>query len=196
MDLLLWRHAQAVDNAVVSGTSFYDGFNNDLNSDWQRPLTAKGRQQAKDMAAWLARHLPANTRVVCSPAVRTCQTAQALTKHFSYQVCPELAPDASTEDLLHLTQWPHLNTTVLVVGHQPTLGLVAQRLLGMQAPAPLKKAPCGGCAAVCETTQRKWFCRQCKTRNCFKLKSAPPIIQVMAAHFYFALTRKISALFF
>ena len=70
MDLLLWRHAQAVDATA------------DLD-DLQRPLTKQGEA--------------------------------------------------------HATQWPHSPTPVMVVGHQPTLGLLAQRLLGMQTPCPIKK---------------------------------------------------------
>ena len=40
MDLLLWRHAQAVD------------INNTMN-DLDRPLTRNGETQAAEMAAWL-----------------------------------------------------------------------------------------------------------------------------------------------
>ena len=126
MDLLLWRHAQAVDV-------------NDTLDDLQRPLTKEGEKQAKAMSAWLKHHLPRDTRVLCSPALRTRQTVLPLGKEFAYQICPELAPGASVEDLLRLTRWPHDDATVLVVGHQPTLGLLAQRLLGMQQPCPIKK---------------------------------------------------------
>ena len=90
------------------------------------------------MAAWLKRHLPANTRILCSPALRTRQTVQHLTQR-NYHIDQELAPDAGLNALLHATQWPHSPTPVMVVGHQPTLGLLAQRLLGMQTPCPIKK---------------------------------------------------------
>lgn len=126
MDLLLWRHAQALET-------------NDALDDLQRPLTKKGKRQAQLVAAWLKRHLPRDTRVLSSPALRTQQTTQTLSENFAYQICPELAPGASVEDVLHITHWPHIDATVLVVGHQPTLGQVAQRLLGMQAPCPIKK---------------------------------------------------------
>lgn len=32
----------------------------------------------------------------------------------------------------------------MVAGHQPTLGLLAQRLLGMQTPCPIKKGAMWG----------------------------------------------------
>lgn len=125
MDLILWRHAQAVDA-------------DDHIDDLKRPLTREGEEQAKEMAVWLRRHLPADTRVLVSPALRTRQTALRLTKN-GYTICQELAPNGQVDDLLRVVGWPDAGTAALVVGHQPTLGLVAQRLLGMQMPCAIKK---------------------------------------------------------
>lgn len=44
----------------------------------------------------------------------------------------ELAPGATPEQLLALVGWPDGKSTVLVVGHQPTLGQTIARLLGLQ----------------------------------------------------------------
>ena len=142
MDLLLWRHAQAVDATA------------DLD-DLQRPLTKQGEAQAAHMAAWLKRHLPANTRILCSPALRTRQTVQHLTQR-NYHIDQELAPDAGLNALLHATQWPHSPTPVMVVGHQPTLACWRNAYSACKHPAPSKKARCGGCAAACATARRKW----------------------------------------
>ena len=125
MDLLLWRHAQAVDV-------------NDSTDDLQRPLTKHGEAQATRMAAWLKRHLPAHTRILSSPALRTRQTVLHLA-HAQYELCPQIAPGASLQDLLQAAQWPNSPTPVLIVGHQPTLGMAAQQLLHMQAPCAIKK---------------------------------------------------------
>lgn len=125
MDLLLWRHAQAIDA-------------DDSLDDLKRPLTPRGEEQATEMAAWLKRHLPANTRILCSPALRTRQTVLRLTSK-GYELTPELAPGVSVDDLLEITEWPDSTAPVLVVGHQPTLGLTAQHLLGMQLPCAIKK---------------------------------------------------------
>ena len=103
------------------------------------PAHQRRRKTSQSHVTWLKHHLPRDTRVLCSPALRTRQTVLPLGKEFAYQICPELAPGASVEDLLRLTRWPHDDATVLVVGHQPTLGLLAQRLLGMQQPCPIKK---------------------------------------------------------
>ena len=79
------------------------------------------------MAAWLAQHLPEHCRILASPARRTQQTASALGRKF--ETIDAIAPGASVGDLLHAARWPASRDAVLVVGHQPTLGLVASQLL-------------------------------------------------------------------
>ena len=111
MDLILWRHAEAEDGIP----------------DQARELTAKGVKQAEKIAAFLHQHLPADTRILVSPTARTRQTVAALTEHFT--LAPTIAPDASAEAVLHAARWPDAGGTVLVVGHQPTLGNVAAQLL-------------------------------------------------------------------
>jgi phosphohistidine phosphatase len=119
MDLILWRHAEAEEP---------DGGMIDLD----RALTRRGHQQASRMAAWLRYQLPEGTRILVSPAVRTVQTAQAL--ECKFKQCEELLPGASSEALLQLTGWPAVKKPTLIVGHQPALGQVIARLLGMVEP--------------------------------------------------------------
>lgn len=114
MDLILWRHAEAADGIP----------------DHARELTAKGEKQAEKVAAFLRQHLPAETRILVSPATRTRQTVAALTDHFT--LAPTIAPGASVQAVLQAARWPDAGGTVLVVGHQPTLGAVASRLLGCE----------------------------------------------------------------
>jgi phosphohistidine phosphatase len=125
MDLILWRHAEAVEHLSSGG-------------DLERPLTSRGERQAARMAAWLNQHLPATTRIIVSPARRTQQTALALERKF--KTVPALAPDASVPALLEIVRWPEAKEPVLVVGHQPTLGLAAAWLLaGVMQPWSVKK---------------------------------------------------------
>lgn len=112
MDLILWRHAEAADGIP----------------DHARELTAKGVKQAEKVAAFLHRHLPEHTRVLASPATRAQQTAAAFTNRFI--LAPTIAPGASAQAVLQAAHWPGAGGTVLVVGHQPTLGEVAAQLLG------------------------------------------------------------------
>jgi phosphohistidine phosphatase len=114
MDLILWRHAEAEDGSP----------------DQARQLTSKGIKQARKVAAFLHQHLPDDHRILVSPSTRTQQTVAALTEHFT--LAPTIAPGASAQDVLQAAHWPNAKGTVLVVGHQPTLGEVAAQLLGCE----------------------------------------------------------------
>jgi phosphohistidine phosphatase len=122
MHLLLWRHAEAEDG----------------EPDLERPLTARGHRQAQTMAAWIHARAPEGPRILVSPARRTQETAAALALPFATDA--RLAPTAGAAELLAATGWPEAGGVVLVVGHQPTLGEVAARLLaGQAAPWSLRK---------------------------------------------------------
>jgi len=121
MDLILWRHAEA--ELLAEG-----------GSDLERRLTAKGERQAQRMAAWLNERLPDDCLVLSSPAARTHATALALGRDL--HLLPALAPDAEPEALLAAAGWPEPpHQSVLLVGHQPTLGRLAARLLAGQDQA-------------------------------------------------------------
>ena len=125
MDLILWRHAEAFEMREVL-------------DDLDRALTPKGERQAQRMAGWINRHLPSSARVLASPARRAQQTAAALERRV--KTVAALAPDGDVEGLLHSARWPEAREPVLVVGHQPTLGLAAAYLASGQAqPWPLRK---------------------------------------------------------
>lgn len=120
MDLILWRHADAGEPLE------------DPEHDLQRKLSGKGERQAARVADWLNRFLPDSTRVLVSPAHRCQQTAQALGRKF--QTREALGPGGTVGNLLTLARWPDRREPVLVVGHQPTLGMVAALLMaGPQA---------------------------------------------------------------
>jgi len=114
MDLILWRHAEAEE--AQAGMA-----------DLERALTAKGQKQARRMGQWLDSQLPDSCRVLCSPALRALQTAEALGRKF--KIHSDLAPGADPSDILKAANWPANKDTVLVVGHQPTLGQAASLLL-------------------------------------------------------------------
>lgn len=111
MELILWRHAEAEDGMP----------------DAERSLTEKGRRQAAAVARWLRKRLPEDARVIASPARRCQQTAKALGPGF--ETVEEIAVGASAAQLLNAVGWPAAEGTVVVVGHQPTLGRVAALLL-------------------------------------------------------------------
>jgi len=110
MDLILWRHADAEDAAPGK-------------PDIERSLTARGKKQARRVADWLKKRLPDDTRLLVSPAERAQQTARALTKHF--ETSRKVGTAAEPESVLNAAGWPEGEGTVVVVGHQPTLGQAA-----------------------------------------------------------------------
>jgi len=122
MNLILWRHADAEDRVP----------------DDARALTGKGEKQAKHVAAWLKERLPKDARVLVSPAKRAQQTAAALTKH--YETLNDIGTAASPQSVLDAAGWPDGDGTIVVVGHQPTLGQAAAlALTGKPAQWSLKK---------------------------------------------------------
>jgi len=123
MELILWRHAEA-----------HDGW-----PDAERKLTAKGKRQAARVAKWLRKRLPKDVRIVASPAVRTQRTARELSRRF--ETVASVGLSARADGLLKAAGWPGADdATVLVVGHQPTLGeAAALALTGRIAPWSLQK---------------------------------------------------------
>lgn len=118
VDLILWRHAEAQE--WVAGAD-----------DMARTLTSRGEKQAARVAKWLDRQLPEGARILVSPARRAEQTVMALGR--KYKLRDELAPGANVAQLLDVVQWPQAKGTVLVVGHQPTLGQTIAQLIGLSA---------------------------------------------------------------
>lgn len=108
--MILWRHADAEDAPPGA-------------PDAERNLTAKGEKQARRMAAWLKKQLPDDVRILASPAKRAQQTAQALARKF--ETNREAGTAATPQSVLQAAGWPDGDGTVVVVGHQPTLGQAA-----------------------------------------------------------------------
>ncbi len=122
MDLLLWRHAEAEDG----------------EDDLRRRLTARGEKQARSMAAWILAHQPKDMRIIVSPAIRTQQTAEALKLPFETQ--RKIGPEACVSELIAAAGWPDASGSVLIIGHQPSLGRLASLLLaGHEADWSIKK---------------------------------------------------------
>ena len=124
MELILWRHAEAED---ANG-----------KPDAARELTKKGRKQAERMAQWLRPKLDDEWRILVSPARRTLQTVKPLDLSFEESEAVGLATHPAA--VLEAAGWPEGKRPVLVVGHQPTLGEVASRLLlGKEGEAAMRK---------------------------------------------------------
>jgi phosphohistidine phosphatase len=118
-NLILWRHADAEMANIAMG----------VEDDMARELTPKGKQQAKVMAQWLQAHLPKDLLLLSSPAVRTFETAEAL--KYNINVHQALKPGAAFQDVLSaLENIKSPTKNLLIVGHQPWLGLLVAHLTG------------------------------------------------------------------
>jgi len=111
MELILWRHAEAEEGL----------------DDAARQLTKRGRKQAAQVAKWLKARLPERCEILVSPSRRTQQTADAL--GLPYHTTRKAGLGASPADVIAAAGWPQREGAVLIVGHQPTLGQVAARIL-------------------------------------------------------------------
>lgn len=122
MELILWRHAEAEDGH---------------GDDMARALTKRGHKQAKLMAAWLKPRLGKDWKILASPARRAIETVTPLER--DYEVCGRIDTSSGPGDVIREAQWPGGKRNVVVVGHQPTLGEVAGRLMGEGGEVAFRK---------------------------------------------------------
>lgn len=116
-------------------------WNSGAARDFDRPLSARGLADAKRMAEALHQRKWRPQRVLSSPAMRARQTAAA------YVNALGLSPDdivwnddiymAYTITLLHLlTRLPEKTTSIMLVGHNPSMEELLVHLCGETACAP------------------------------------------------------------
>lgn len=132
--LLLIRHAESVIRAT--------------GSDLARPLTARGRANAKRVGIYLRTSGLHPNRAICSPALRARDTLDAIVHELpqeppSREVCDALYY-ANAETLFDiLCQTPGSVETLLVTGHNPGIGEFAHLLLRPENDLPRHfPAPC------------------------------------------------------
>ena len=139
MKLFLLRHAEA---------------ENDAHSDEARRLTPRGVEQARMVGRFCARTGIAPGSILHSPFVRTEQTAQAVAEAWppgtrTLQAAPFAASGMLPEiALVELRAYERFGS-VMLVGHQPDIGLLAASLLGLRdaGSLPVGKATLIGLTA-------------------------------------------------
>lgn len=129
--LLLMRHAKS---------SWKDLF----LPDHDRPLSKRGVRAAGRMGEWLAENDLAPDAVLMSSALRVVQTWEKAAAHLANPPAPK------TTDSLYMTNPDYLlarirNTdkaikTLLVINHEPTLGLLTERLATPPLPDDCARA--------------------------------------------------------
>jgi phosphohistidine phosphatase len=132
MNILLIRHGQAVDEAPGLG-------------DAGRWLTAKGRKITRKVARWLDKNDRRRPTVIwTSPLVRAAQTAEIIAAGVDYdgevRAVPELTPGRDPGDLIKRFNDEPVEGVLAVVGHEPSLSLIANALLGDVGITGIKKS--------------------------------------------------------
>jgi phosphohistidine phosphatase len=92
-------------------------------SDFERPLKRRGREAAQLVGERLAQEKLKNPVLICSPAVRTRETAELVLKSSKLRVeerWDERIYEASLRDLRQVvTEIPDDKKVVILVGHNP-----------------------------------------------------------------------------
>ena len=137
MNCLLLRHGIAVSSGEWNG------------SERERPLTKEGINKTEQVAAGLKRIGMKPTHLLCSPLIRTQQTAEitkeALQITATIQLCPELVYDQSPMLLFAILQRFPKDAFVMCVGHEPHLGQTAALMIFGKNSSGLSVKKAGGC---------------------------------------------------
>jgi phosphohistidine phosphatase len=124
MKLYLVRHAIAEDSA-------------DYGDDSLRPLTEKGREKMKRIAASLKDLGAAPDLIVSSPYVRASQTAAILAKELKYKeelaYSDFLVPTGEPDVMIGEINEKYTVDELMLVGHEPSLSALASVLLAGNA---------------------------------------------------------------
>jgi phosphohistidine phosphatase len=104
--------------------------------DELRPLSERGRHEARALAKQLAGHAARPSLVVTSPLLRARQTAEAIAGEAGVElrVDERLAPGADAEQLRRAVE--NEPGPVAVVGHQPDCSEIAFELTGRDPGFP------------------------------------------------------------
>lgn len=125
-ELLLLRHGKSAWDSAAA-------------TDFERPLAGRGRRDAPRMGRWLKHHGLVPDRILSSPALRAQETAVLVAEVLAL---PDTRvafdrrlyeADGATLGAV-LAPWPHATRRLLLVGHNPGLDELLERLCGRDLP--------------------------------------------------------------
>lgn len=136
MNLYVVRHADAV--SLGGG----------VNSDFDRPLSERGRTDAQMMAGALARILSHVKSIFTSPLIRAVETGEIFGRELkrkpetSRRLTPGFSPEALLETILSQAK----DASVVIIGHQPDMSNFISHLI---SPARAATVDLVTCAVAC-----------------------------------------------
>jgi phosphohistidine phosphatase len=130
--------------------------------DLDRALTPSGRQESADLGQRLKRRSLVPDLVLCSPARRARETWREIAGAFGgpiqKRIVDALYPGEPGEIAAAIADVPEAVATLMIVGHNPGMQLLATRLSGSgetQAMALLAAGlPTGACAEIALAAER------------------------------------------
>ena len=131
MELFILRHGEAGQRS------------SSLAGDRKRPLTSSGKLEVSEIAKALKKIVLKFDLVITSPLKRAYDTAAIVSKVFNIgnkvQIWNELAPEGQKTDLYRKISELQEESIVLLVGHQPLLGEIANDMIhrGKSSPCNL-----------------------------------------------------------
>lgn len=126
LTLFILRHGKASDQT---------------NTDFDRPLTQRGQQQAFEKGLLLKQKAPSINTILCSEALRTRETLEYLDlnlKHAHIITDKKLYLCEPATLLMHIQQIQHAQS-ILLIGHNPGLHQFAYDLLPRHPNSPTTK---------------------------------------------------------
>lgn len=118
--------------------------------DDERPLTEKGIREMEDAARGICRLGYVPDLVLCSPLIRARQTAEILLRAFDrkvkLEISADLAPAGSRPNLYRAIRGFEGVESLMLVGHQPSLGEIAGELVWGSPEYGLELKKGGACA--------------------------------------------------
>ncbi len=134
MILYVVRHAHAVEQSRT------------LPDEW-RYLTKHGRSTVKKLGSRIVKNKPEPDVIITSPLVRTVQTAEILAEKIQYNnfiiASGLLLPGTDTQQLIKYLRKHKKTECVMIVGHEPLLGMLVTELLGeTDETISIKKGAC------------------------------------------------------
>lgn len=146
MRVLIVRHAVAVERGSVP-----------VESDDERPLTAKGARRMRRIAAGLRRLVPRPAVVYSSPLVRARDTAEILVEAWREPppliISDVLAPGHQPVAVVRWLKDIQNDDLVALVGHEPGCGTLLAYLLGGSSSSFAVDFKKGGAALVDAATR-------------------------------------------
>jgi phosphohistidine phosphatase SixA len=131
VQVFLIRHAEAVAETLE-------------RRDPHRHLTARGRDQARQLGERLRWHDCVPTHIWASPLARAIQTAElvaaALHSDLAVEIEPALAPDGAPREVAARVRALPAGAAAMIVGHEPHLSAIGTVLSGVAGFGSLTKA--------------------------------------------------------